>query len=948
MTDSLFSLGLILAAFILVVTMGYGASFTLLPAQYRRYIPMVAPATGFLAFCMVTITLSGTFSLTVTVSGILAASLLTGYSTAVAFVHRRDWGVAFSDWRDLGILVGIMITVAFWSVMHQGVHLYLGTVNPDFSQSLSFLDALLRFDLPFFVDHTTLPGVNEEPFITAFPDQFQARFGAVTFAHLLSVLFRAEHRAVLMTTITVCLLCLPPAVFFFSSALLGMKRQASMLAGALVAVSAPISMSLVHALVGQNSAIASIPLGLTLGFLALRTGSTRLWLFLLMIVNALIFVYVMMSPFILAPIGLYAAYMVVVDRGRSLPALLKSMFVVLVAFALVNAGMARNMIQFFMDLGTLVGGIYQSHIYSEYLTEAVVTYSMGITAYPWTNSLIVKFFGSGGYLTAETLIVLATILVFLSYLYSLRLWMRQGAQDSVAFVACCLLVYFAVGSYYTFVKPYGYSAFKMVSWLNCFVPAFMAYGLVRAWEGLKHRDLALPASKSVVLFSLLLCYVAFNTLSSIDYGLKSYGRDRQAGLINSYGIGNNPEWKEIGPALLHYTPVGSMIALGFPDLIANSWAAYYAYLANRSVSYSSHGLYPDDEAFLPDMVTHLARDVKGRYILDSRPFFKAGQGDFYLLPSRTNLNAEIVESPPSGKAVWENETVRLMKAADVQDFLVTGRGFYRLEYAQTEKLAWWSPGNFRWSDEGGEILQFNPTRPGQPYRLSFVAIVGYGLTQDTRTIEIFHNRTKIDEQVVYSSARIVSAPYYPTPGMNKLTIRIKEKSGPMANKRFSLWNPNIQAEWRRLNMQFGQVRVTPSVPMVVEPGSEADFKTILNHSVTFNGFNIDGWLRDRGEFTIGRPEGVTGIRIRFQIPGGAGSSFPYNIKFKIGGEQYERYFDRAGENTVEFPIDAVAPREVKVEIVPATPRRVPAGEGGRDLVQSIHLDGLTFVRNQDK
>src|SRR5205823_838069 len=50
MIDILFSLGLILAGFLLAVAMGYGLSFTLLPRQYRRYIPMVAPATGFLAF----------------------------------------------------------------------------------------------------------------------------------------------------------------------------------------------------------------------------------------------------------------------------------------------------------------------------------------------------------------------------------------------------------------------------------------------------------------------------------------------------------------------------------------------------------------------------------------------------------------------------------------------------------------------------------------------------------------------------------------------------------------------------------------------------------------------------------------------------------------------------------------------------------------------------------
>ena len=942
MIDILFSLGLILAGFLLLVAMGYGLSFTLLPRQYRRYIPMVAPATGLLAFCLVTITVSGSFSLTVTHSNMIAASLLLGLSAAVAFANRGDPGTGRADWKDLGILVGIMIVVSFWSVLHQGLSLYLGTVNPDYSSSLSFLDALTRFDIPFFGDRSKLPGVNIEPFATEFPDQLQARFGAVTFAHLLRVLSQAEHRATLVATITVCLLCLSPAVYFFSSALLGMDRRTSLLAGALVAISAPISMSLVHALVGQNSAIASIPLGLALGFLALREGSTRLWLFLLLIVNALIFVYVLMAPFILAPIGAFAAYKMVADRGKSLPSLLKSMAVLLVVFVVINAGMFGIMTDFFRDLTALVGGIFQSHIYSEYLTDAVVIYSMGTAAYPLTNSVIYRSLGP----FSLYLIGALALLALASYLYSLRLWTRQAPRDSVAFVACCFIVYFAVGINYTFVNPYGYSAFKMVSWLNCFVPPFMAYGIARSWQGLKRRDPVLTSASGGALFSLLLVsYVAVNTLSSIDYGLKSYGRDRQAGLINTYGIGNNPEWKEIAPALARHTPEGSLIAMGFSDYIANGWAATYAYIANRSASFSSHGLFPDDDAFLPDMETNIARDVKGRFLPDTRPYFKDGRGDFYLLPGRANLNVEIVEPTLFGEAVWENDTVRLLKAADVQDFLVTGRGFYRLEFSQPEKLSWWFPDRFRWSAEGGEILHFNPSRPGQPYRLSFIAIVGYGLPQDTRTVEIFHNRKKIDEQVVFSSARIVSAPYYPTPGMNKLTIRIKEKSRPLLSKQFSLWNPNIPIEWRLLNMGFARVRVTPPPPALLELGTEAGFKSILDRSVAFNGFNIDGWLSNRGEFTIARPEGASRLRLRFQIPGIAEYSFPYTIKFIIDGKAYERKFPNAGENFAEFPLDAGAAGELKVEIVPATFRHVAAAEDGREMHHSVHLDGLTFMRS---
>ena len=932
---------LMAAGFLLLVAMGWGLSYHLLGPDYRHYAPMVAPTAGLLVFCLVAVTLSGTFDMTVRASTTIAACALGGLSLLTALRRRDALGSAATGWRDLAAISVFMTGVGFWSVLAQGGGtLFLGTVNPDYSQSLAFLDSLIRYNLTFFTDYYALPGVDVDPFVFTFPRQLQARFAGVTFAYLLTLITGAENRAALVTLITVCLLCLPPAVYFFASALLGMRREASILAAALVAISGPIAMSLVHALVGQNSAIASVPLGLTLGYLAVKSQSTKLWLFFLLCMCGLIFVYVMMGPFIAAPVGAFAVYRIIRDRKSFTAAFLKSMAVVVAVFVAINIGMAGTLVQFFKDLASLLGGIYQSHIYSEYLTERVIVYGMGVSAYPMSSSYLFRAFG----MTAAGAVGVAAVVSVLLYVFSIWLWSRIAGRDAVVFLALAMAIYLAVGLYYTFVSPYGYSAFKMVSWLNCFVPPFMAYGTVRAWGAMAGRDAGFSRPRGAATFALMIVfYVAFNLSSSVDYGVKSFGRDRQAGLINAYGIGDNPEWKEITAALDKHTPKGSAIAIGLTDFVANNWAAYYAYLARRDVSYSSHGLYPDDDAFLPDLVTGIVRDVKGRYFQDSRPFFKAGRADYYLLAGPENLNREIVEPTVIGKAVWENDTVRLVEAREARDLLLTGRGFYRLEYVERQRLPWWYPDRFRWSGEGGEILHFNPEHPGEPNRISFVAVVGYGLPQDVRTLELFHNGKKFDEQAVYGAARVLSAPYYPTQGMNKITIRIKEKTNVMRNRWFSLWNPDIPAEWRLLNMSFAQVRLVPHGP-AMPVGSDVDWKSVLENSVTFNGFNIDGWLRNAAEFAVANPPGTTRLRIKFQIPGTPDYSFPYSIRFVVNGNSFVREFKKPGENSAEFPLAEVDGGRVAVRIEPGGFKYTAAAFGGRDLIQSIHLDAIAFER----
>jgi hypothetical protein len=391
-----------------------------------------------------------------------------------------------------------------------------------------------------------------------------------------------------------------------------------------------------------------------------------------------------------------------------------------------------------------------------------------------------------------------------------------------------------------------------------------------------------------------------------------------------------------------HTPKGSAIAIGLTDFVANNWAAYYAYLARRDVSYSSHGLYPDDDAFLPDLVTGIVRDVKGRYFQDSRPFFKAGRADYYLLAGPENLNREIVEPTVIGKAVWENDTVRLVKAREAATSCSPAAGSIASSTWKGNACHGGIP-----TDSGGRVkaarscTSIPNTRASPQDQLRG----GGGLWAATGCA---HARALPQRQEIRRAsglrrgARAVRA-LLPDAGMNKITIRIKEKTNVMRNRWFSLWNPDIPAEWRLLNMSFAQVRLVPHGP-AMPVGSDVDWKSVLENSVTFNGFNIDGWLRNAAEFAVANPPGTTRLRIKFQIPGTPDYSFPYSIRFVVNGNSFVREFKKPGENSAEFPLAEVDGGRVEVRIEPGGFKYTAAAFGGRDLIQSIHLDAIAFER----
>lgn len=935
------SLFQILISYGLLFLLGLGLVLYGLPAKLRGYSFYIAPVVGYVAFCFLSIWLSG-ISNDAVVKTNLWAMLGLGALTAVALLrYRSEIPELLRSARALPLLIGVMLVVVFLPVLLQGIDLYIGTANPDFYQSLSLHETLVRFDAKFWVNHTDLPLTG--PFFEMFPAAFQARFGGVAFSVLLEQLFGLPSRTALMASIIVFLLCLPATVYFFCSTVLEFNKREATLSAILVAIAAPTTMSFVHTLIGQNSALATIPLAIGLIYLALKERSIALICLVAIVLNGMFWLYVMVLPYVLAPLGLYGAMKFFRQGGRRLGGWLISICVVAAISAAVHLSVISDTKEFIKDLTELLSKLTQSHYYADFLTEEVFQYATGLTSYPLSQSML---FHSVSHSAAPILIFLG-ILLGCVYLWAVRLWSKNASQDAVLITLSLIAVYIAVWVNYTFITRYGYASFKMSAWLQFLVTPFFAWYILKAWEAIRNGGQYFAKWQSYLVFALLLpVYVGLNLASDLDYGLKSFGRDRLHGsLMNSYGIAGNKDFIDLPKALKSFVPANSIVALGFGDSIENFWAAYYAEKSVAEVTILTHEEIPFEDAWLPDVHSRKYTDSLGQTQIDTQKYFREGAADYYLLPGKKNLNTEIIDSHVAGQPLWSDDTFALYKKGNVKDLISIGRGFYRVEHMDTAELGWWWPETFRWSSEGGEIYHLMPSQPGKPYRVEFSAIAGLGLASGRRTIELWHNGAKFDEVIIDGASRIVSRPYFPVERVNRLVLRVKEKS-VLVPRETGLWNRDLPRRSTPINILFSNIRLvndSPSLPEMFPVNSTVEAKTLFNKVETFNGFDVDGWIRDKAEFTARISPDASEAALHILVPGNLEFSFPYKVQFVLNGKSVEKLFAAPGEYTVDLDLPKINAKDVlKVGIIPQAAKRIAEGMEQREVLQSIRLSSVKF------
>lgn len=943
----LHSLTFILLAFGMLFLFGLGPVLTLLPPRFRVYALFVAPATGYVVFCFFTILASGLTHLPLAqTNGYVLIGLLV-WSLIALTLYRRELPDILSASKWIPISLVVMLVVIFFPVLDQGIGLYLGTVNPDFSQSVAFTEALKTFNLSFWIYPSQMPHVGV--FINKmFPYEFQARFGGVAYSVMIDQVFGLPARASLLTAIVSFLLCLPLTVYFFSRAVLEFKQTPAVLSMLMITTAAAISMSFIHTFIGQNSALPVFPLAISFIYLAIHERSVRLAVLSAIIINGIFWLYVMALPYVIAPFGLYFLLDLFACGRKNFNSIFSCFLVIAGISLVVHLTMASITVQFVRDLLLLLGSLAQSHYYSDFLIEDVFVYANGLSSYPIIQNEFIFHFSKFMIPALKLLSFILPVVYFLS----LHQWSKSVSKDSVRLVVSLVSTYMLVWFYYTFITRYGYASFKMAAWLQFIVVPFIAWFILEKIHFIKKTKFSLswPLMSSYFVAIVLLSYVVMNLLSIISYSKKSYANDRAHGsLINSYSVAHNVEYLQLPEALRPFIHSKNTVALGFGDTIENFWVSYYLGKMNIDIPVRmlTHEEMPDDDAYLPDIHTRKVSDSFGHSKLDQQLFFHNGIADYYLLAGPKNLDNDIVLNTQKSKPLWSSDTFALYKATDVFDLVVTGRGFFRTEY-MSDEIPWWWPTPFRWTEEGGEIYHFRPSLPHQPYRLQFSAISGIGLKSGVRTLEIWHNGKKFDEVLIDGAARIQTKPYYPIVGVNRLVIKIKERA-ELSTSHVGLWNKDLSRRTRQINMLLGDVLIinknTPVIN-VMESNKVFQGKSLFKHFNTFNGFDVDGWVRDKAELSIRVDSAVRMLRVSFFVPGIPEFKFPYKVDLRLNGVVHHVEFKYSGEHEVELKIPPLTSvKNIILEIYPSQVKQLFNGLEQRESFQSIRLNSLELLTN---
>jgi len=914
---------------------GYGVVRLLLPEEYlQEFAFVIMPPVGYCVFSWMVFNTSGSLNISGEKAVIISLAL-TGVLAVLAF-FRKPRQPVFTGIRD-ALPLSLCITVfVLWPLFYVGSDTFLGAVNPDYAAT--FLD--LHYLKDYSLTEEKFRQSNSYSYFSSVAGTVSksARFASCYFVLLVQSLLPISMRSAMTLSIGVFLFCLPLSVYFMARAAFGFGRRAAMMSSCLVGISGPVAMSYVYFYVGQNSGLGVLPVVLACLYLLVTRPSWRILVLSTLLVNSLYVMYAAMVPYAAAPIAVVALYLILKKQLSFFKATAIALGIAFTTI-LLNLGNLKFLAGALLGWSKIVALSLQGQYFIDFLTERFFPIFFGLVSYPVGSSLLALAVGDHLVYVIPVLIAVVLIALTLSALH----WIRTSENKSILALGLgAAAVYGAVWYLYTFHRQYGYAVFKMSSWLQFIYVLPLGFGLDLAVRELSSSKARRKRLSSQVLFASLAVIIMANLMSSYQLLKYSLGKDPGRGfIVNSYDMSGNYDYLNLASDVSRLVRRDQSVGISFVDSIQHEWISYY--LRDFRISWLGHYLIPGDDENLPDIVTRRVADYYGNVAIDRNFYFNGATDDFYLTWNEAHTNKEIL-AQPLPQPLWQNRTFRLFRASECPDFLFLGRGWYRLEFP-IKGLDHWLPERLRWSAEGGEIYMLRASKPNEPYRLSFIGVVGHGLNSSKRTIELWHNARKFDEFQIDVAARIVSEPFFPTAGADRLVIKVRESVKPIA-RRYRLWNQSVPGDYRKLNLMGSEIKVLPpGVDTAVTPYvSRLEGSLLFSESVRFNGLHLDRWIGESAFIAYRRPDGASQLLLNLSVPDHKALVLPLKIRVWIDqGKEQIVMATKPGPMKITAPLD---PRETPVTEIRLQPERsfVPDGVDTEDkpVRIGVRLESVEF------
>jgi hypothetical protein len=207
------------------------------------------------------------------------------------------------------------------------------------------------------------------------------------------------------------------------------------------------------------------------------------------------------------------------------------------------------------------------------------------------------------------------------------------------------------------------------------------------------------------------------------------------------------------------------------------------------------------------------------------------------------------------------------------------------------------------------------------------------------------NGEVIDEVQLSGFARVATKPYFPQEGSNRLVLRVKERP-ELTPRGAGLWNRDLPLRSTPINVLFSDIKVVhdqDSSPVYLPAGKLIQSKDLFANFQTFNGFDVDGWIRDEAVFSTNIPVGAKKLEIGLLVPDFAEFDFPYAVEFNVNGQRLSKSFPNPGVYNVSLDLPPGSSPALVTAIVPKVAKRIVDGMVQREVLHSVRVMSVKIV-----
>jgi len=406
-----------------------------------------------------------------------------------------------------------------------------------------------------------------------------------------------------------------------------------------------------------------------------------------LLLNVLFVIYAILSVFaaLLTVISYFLCLYNQITK-RSVFQLLSVIFFSIMLFCVMRIWIVPESISIFKSWLFLSSRVAQGHhgvgvflVFSEYLTESLLSLFFGLANYVTSNSIFyflhiglfaknVIFFVGG--LTALWI----TFIALKQFAFS-----KNDSKSAGAIIVSLFGIIFVLACYFFYTLS-GYGLFKLQTWFMPMLTPLYIYFIIHL-KSVKFKPFLMVGCSSILVLNLIASMIYFS-----DFLTSNTNKH----FVSAYGVTGNKDLLDVA-AELHSKGVDS-VSLFLTNGLESAWILDF--LRNIKIDKIAHNTQPLIEKEYSENSCAAYQDThwipSGLLILNN--------------PDAIH-QSDIVDSPVGGTIVYKNASYVILDPKQLQTLVFIGDGSFPVEYMPKVQNSF--PSKFRWSEKGLQVMVYS-------------------------------------------------------------------------------------------------------------------------------------------------------------------------------------------------------------------------------------------------